>query len=250
MFQRGTKAEWEDSKLILLDGELAIESDTTKIKVGDGKSKYIDLPYIDIGNISFSELTEAQRKSIVGPKGEKGDPLTFDDLNPEQKKELKGEPGRDGKDGHTLTIQAYFSGTFRNHYTKGVRAHCDVFYDGTKIRVEDTDAEYTYFIDGENTKPIKDIPSSNDAFADTPRSNCEFIEIVYTVSYKGLKARSVARLVNVNDGANGSPGKGIVNVKSDQEVKIWVGSEEEYEKIEKKIFQLYTLWWDNVWRFR
>ena len=37
MFQRGTKAQWEASNLVLLDGELAIEADTTKIKVGDGK---------------------------------------------------------------------------------------------------------------------------------------------------------------------------------------------------------------------
>lgn len=84
MFQRGTKAEWEASKLILLDGELAIESDTTKIKIGDGKSKYIDLPYISIGDIKVSELTEEDIAKITGPKGEKGDP---------------GKDGVDGKDG-------------------------------------------------------------------------------------------------------------------------------------------------------
>lgn len=99
MFQRGTKAEWENSKLILLDGELAVESDTTKIKIGDGKSKYIDLPYIEIGNIRVSDLSEEDIKKITGPKGEKGDPMTFEDLNPEQKKELKGEKGDRGPQG-------------------------------------------------------------------------------------------------------------------------------------------------------
>lgn len=101
MFQRGTKAEWENSKLILLDGELAVESDTSKIKIGDGKSKYIDLPYIEIGNIRVSDLSEEDIKKVTGPKGEKGDPMTFEDLNPEQKKELKGEKGDRGPKGAT-----------------------------------------------------------------------------------------------------------------------------------------------------
>ena len=88
VFQRGTKAEWEASNFILLDGELAIESDTTKIKIGDGKSKYIDLPYISIGDINVAELSEEILAKITGPKGEKGDPLRYEDLNPEQIKDL------------------------------------------------------------------------------------------------------------------------------------------------------------------
>lgn len=94
MFQRGTKAQWEASNLVLLDGELAIEADTTKIKIGDGKHKYVDLPYIEIGEIRVADLSEEDIKKITGRKGEKGDPLRFEDLNPEQKKELKGEPFR------------------------------------------------------------------------------------------------------------------------------------------------------------
>lgn len=41
-------------------------------------------------------------RGFQGDKGEKGDPLTFDDLTPEQKESLRGPqglPGRDGKDG-------------------------------------------------------------------------------------------------------------------------------------------------------
>ena len=94
MFQRGTKAQWEASNLVLLDGELAIEADTTKIKIGDGKHKYIDLPYIEIGEIRVADLSEEDIKKITGRKGEKGDPLRFEDLNQKQKKELKGEPFR------------------------------------------------------------------------------------------------------------------------------------------------------------
>lgn len=106
MFQRGTKAQWESSNLVLLDGELAIEADTTKIKIGDGKHKYIDLPYIEIGNISVSDLSEEDIEKVRGPKGEKGDPLTYDDLNEEQKKDLSirilSIENKDG--GHLVTF--------------------------------------------------------------------------------------------------------------------------------------------------
>lgn len=95
-FQRGTHKEWTDSDLILLDGELAIESDTSKIKIGNGRSLYKDLPYIEIGKIGVKDLTEEDLKKITGEKGEKGDPFTYDDLTAEQKLELRGEPGKDG----------------------------------------------------------------------------------------------------------------------------------------------------------
>lgn len=91
-FQKMTKSEWEEWGDILLDGELAYEADTRKMKIGDGKHKYIDLPYIEIGEIRVSDLSEEDIKKVTGPKGEQGEPLRFEDLNPEQKKELKGEP--------------------------------------------------------------------------------------------------------------------------------------------------------------
>lgn len=95
-FQRGTHKEWTDSDLILLDGELAIESDTSKIKIGNGRSLYKDLPYIEIGRIGVKDLTEEDLEKITGEKGDKGDPFTYDDLTAEQKLELRGEPGKDG----------------------------------------------------------------------------------------------------------------------------------------------------------
>lgn len=95
-FQRGTHKEWTDSDLILLDGELAIESDTSKIKIGNGRSLYKDLPYIEIGRIGVKDLTEEDLKKITGEKGDKGDPFTYEDLTAEQKLELRGEPGKDG----------------------------------------------------------------------------------------------------------------------------------------------------------
>ena len=89
-FKRATKKEWEDSNIVLLDGELALESDTTKIKAGDGKTPYTELPYITIGSVSFDELTEEDIKNL---KGDKGDPFTYDDFTQKQLNQLKGEKG-------------------------------------------------------------------------------------------------------------------------------------------------------------
>ncbi len=70
IFNYGTKAELEKENLILLKGEIAIESDTQFMKVGDGKSLYSDLPYLNRGPIG-----------LTGDKGEKGDTGTSLSIN-------------------------------------------------------------------------------------------------------------------------------------------------------------------------
>ena len=95
-FQRATKAEWEQSEIVLLDGEIAIESDTTKMKAGDGRSVYADLPYISIGDFSFSDLSEEDKKRV---QGKKGDPFTYEDFTQKQLDALKGEKGEKGDRG-------------------------------------------------------------------------------------------------------------------------------------------------------
>ena len=89
-FQRATKKEWEDSDIVLLDGEIAIESDTTKMKAGDGRSVYADLPYISIGDFSFADLSEEDKKRV---QGKKGDPFTYEDFTQKQLDALKGKKG-------------------------------------------------------------------------------------------------------------------------------------------------------------
>lgn len=55
-FQRGKKEDWIDSDLILLDGEIAIESDTYRIKIGNGFDKYQDLKYFGKECISENDI--------------------------------------------------------------------------------------------------------------------------------------------------------------------------------------------------
>ena len=61
-FQEGTKSELISSDLILYEGEIALEADTQLMKMGDGKTIYKELPYMNRG-------PQGQK----GDKGEKGD---------------------------------------------------------------------------------------------------------------------------------------------------------------------------------
>lgn len=61
-FQEGTRSELIGSDLILYDGEIALEADTQLMKMGDGKTIYKELPYMNRG-------PQGQK----GDKGEKGD---------------------------------------------------------------------------------------------------------------------------------------------------------------------------------
>lgn len=49
--RRGTAAEWTAENPILAAGELGLETDTQKMKVGDGASYWNDIPYSGVGEI-------------------------------------------------------------------------------------------------------------------------------------------------------------------------------------------------------
>ena len=46
-FKRGTAKRWREMNPILRAGEPGLETDTGKLKVGDGFTPWIRLPYID-----------------------------------------------------------------------------------------------------------------------------------------------------------------------------------------------------------
>lgn len=91
--KRMTARQWATSSLILLDGELGIESDTHFVKVGDGRSRFSNLPYLTgpagpqgpqglpgpqgpagkDGVVRFENLTASQKATLKGDKGDKGD---------------------------------------------------------------------------------------------------------------------------------------------------------------------------------
>ena len=63
-----TAAEWILSDVVLLSGELGIESDTNLIKIGDGKSTWNNLSYTsisDIADIEGIEITNPTNGQIL-----------------------------------------------------------------------------------------------------------------------------------------------------------------------------------------
>lgn len=62
LLRRGTKEEWEKQNPTLSEGEPGIELDTFRAKVGDGKTQWKDLPYLDNRPIPLEDKKENLNK--------------------------------------------------------------------------------------------------------------------------------------------------------------------------------------------
>lgn len=88
--KRMSASDWASSTLVLLDGELGVESDTGKVKVGNGRDRFSALQYLTgpkgdrgergetgprgaDGVMRFEALTSQQRESLRGPQGIQGE---------------------------------------------------------------------------------------------------------------------------------------------------------------------------------
>ena len=88
--KRMSASDLASSTLVLLDGELGIESDTGKVKVGNGRDRFSALQYLTgpkgdrgergetgprgaDGVVRFEALTSQQRESLRGPQGVQGE---------------------------------------------------------------------------------------------------------------------------------------------------------------------------------
>lgn len=108
--KRMSASEWASSTLVLLDGELGIESDTGNVKVGNGRDQFSALQYLTgpkgdrgergeqgpkgaDGVMRFEELTSQQRESLRGPQGNAGP------RGPEGQRGPQGLPGPQGPQG-------------------------------------------------------------------------------------------------------------------------------------------------------
>lgn len=67
--RRGTASQWTSANPILASGEIGLEYDTNKFKIGNGTTSWTSLPYAAIGAIGPTGAT--------GPTGAKGDTGTF-----------------------------------------------------------------------------------------------------------------------------------------------------------------------------
>ena len=110
--KRMSASDWASSTLVLLDGELGIESDTGKVKVGNGSDRFSALQYLTGPKGDRGERGLKGEQGIQGPPGRDG-VVTFESLSTEQRNSLKGETGSTGSsvfvrysehsDGHDMT---------------------------------------------------------------------------------------------------------------------------------------------------
>lgn len=90
--KRMPASEWARSNFVLYDGELGIESDTGKVKVGNGRDRFSSLQYLTGPKGDRGEI------GPVGPKGADG-VMRFENLTSQQREGLKGAQGPQGARG-------------------------------------------------------------------------------------------------------------------------------------------------------
>ena len=114
--KRMSANDWASSSLVLLDGELGVESDTGKVKVGNGRDRFSSLQYLtgpkgDRGERGQQGLQGLQGlrgltgpQGQTGPKGDRGETgprgadgvMRFEELTSQQRESLRGPQGQTG----------------------------------------------------------------------------------------------------------------------------------------------------------
>lgn len=228
--KRMSARDWASSPLVLLDGELGIESDTGKVKVGNGRDRFSALQY------------------LTGPKGERGETgpqgadgvMRFENLTSQQRESLRGE------NGHSLNANVRIEGSYRNGATSQLNLIADVYYDGTRLTSGYT-VDYYYRGFGNNNwqSLLSQTPDANGKFGQWNASQRSggWLEVYIVVTHNGIKAAASTRLDNVSDGArgadgargrDGAPGQNIINQNGGQPMKYWSGTRSQYDAIPNK----------------
>lgn len=172
-----------------------------------------------------------------GPAGERG---------------ATGPAGPTGERGHSLTANVRIEGNYRNGANSQLNVIADVYYDGTRLTSGYTvDFFYRGFGNDNWTSQLNQRPDVNGKFAQwSPAQRTGgYLEVYIVVTYQGIKAAANTRLDNVQDGArgadgqrgpagpagaNGSPGQNIINQRTGQPMKYWLGSKAEFDAIRSK----------------
>ena len=116
--KRMTREQWRTSPYVPRQGEPVCESDTGFMKVGDGVHRFPDLRYLTgppgpqgiqgiqgppgrDGVVTFENLSQAQRNSLKGDRGEQGPPGPQGAPGPTGPRGADGQRGADGARGAT-----------------------------------------------------------------------------------------------------------------------------------------------------
>ena len=171
----------------------------------DGRTNYLHTAYANsaTGERDFS-TTNSNGKEYIGTYTD----FEINDSNDYRRYKwvkIKGENGRNGTDGHTLTANLRLEGGYLNNVTNDVKAYLDVFYDGQKI-TDGFNARVKYKGGIQNTwSNFWDAKVDNTGFlTNVSWGNKEqaypiALELIALVTYKNLNTVANARLDNVPD---------------------------------------------------
>ena len=70
VLKHGNAADWANTNPTLIKGELGIELDTGLLKVGDGKTVYTSLPYLNVTPAQFATLSNKIEGALIIQKPE------------------------------------------------------------------------------------------------------------------------------------------------------------------------------------
>lgn len=279
-----TREQWRTSQYVPRQGEPVCESDTGFMKVGDGVHRFSDLRYLTgppgpqgvqgiqgppgrDGVVTFENLSQSQRNSLKGDRGEQGPPGPQGAPGPRGADGARGATGPagntgpigpagpTGERGHSLTANVRIEGNFRNGVNSQLSVIADVYFDGVKVTSGYTaDFYYRGFGNDDWTTLTNRQPDQNGKIAEWSRAQRrgEYLEVYIVVTYQGMKTASSTRLDNVRDGergqtgsqgpagpagptgATGQPGQNIINQRTGQPMNYWLGSKAEFDAISNK----------------
>ena len=171
----------------------------------DGRTSYLHTAYANsaTGDRDFS-TTNSTNKEYIGTYTD----FEINDSNDYRRYKwvkIKGENGRNGTDGHTLTANLRLEGGYLNNVTNDVKAYLDVFYDGQKI-TDGFNARVKFKGGIQNTwSNFWDAKVDNTGFlTNVSWGNKEqpypiALELIALVTYKNLNTVANARLDNLPD---------------------------------------------------
>ena len=173
-------------------------------KGADGRTPYFHTAYSNspTGDRDFS-TTNSSNKLYIGTYSD-FEVADSTDYRKYKWVKIKGEDGRNGTDGHSLTVNARFGGTYINSITNNVRVFAEVYYDGQRVingynlRIKHKGGNNTqwgafYTRNYTENGEILQYDWGNKEQNGTP------LEVIVLITYKGLNAVANARLENIPD---------------------------------------------------
>ena len=130
--------------------------------------------------------------------------LYLKEIKNNQSAPLGWSPSIEDLQGHSLTANVRFEGTYINNITNNVNAYLDVYYDGQKVdsgfevKLKDKGGTRTDWSDFWNSNVNNGLLTINSIWANSIQ-NGQPLELIALVTYKGLNTIANARLDNLPD---------------------------------------------------